>query len=201
VTPQRLKLEVFESAEDGDRPTFVLNGEDLEDTRLAAFEQGYKAGWDDAAATQTDDAVQQRAIVARAIAALEADQAEARRHVLAALRPLIEGMVSVVLPVAAREALPALIADAVIPYAELSTDVPVDLVLNPSLAAAAEAVLLEAAGAPALRIVEDPAVGEGQAFLRHGASETRIDTDAALARIASVFVDYYAQSRKDQSHG
>lgn len=201
MTPQRLRLEVFEAPDDGERPSFVLNGEDLEDTRLAAFEQGYKAGWDDAAATQSDDAVQQRATVARAIAALEAHRDEARRHVLSALRPLIEGMVSVVLPALAREALPALIADAVIPYAELATDVPVDLVLNPASASAAEAVLLEAGGGPALRIVEDPAVGEGQAYLRHGASETRIDLDGALARMAFVFSDYFAQSRKDQPYG
>jgi flagellar assembly protein FliH len=199
--PQRVRLEIFEAAGDGDRPSFVLNGEDLEDARLAAFEQGYKAGWDDAVATQSDDAAQQRALVARAVAALRADQEAARQHVLAALRPLIESIVSVVLPVAAREALPTLVADAVIPYADLATDVPVDLVVNPASAAAAGSVLLEAGAGPSLRIVEDPAVGEGQAFLRHGASETRIDVDAALSRVARVFAEYFAQSRKEQSHG
>jgi flagellar assembly protein FliH len=201
VTPQRLRLEVFESADDGERPSFVLNDEDLEDTRLAAFEQGYKAGWDDATAAQADEAMQQRAMVARAIAAIRAEQEAARRHVLAALRPLLERIVSVVLPAAARAALPAMIADAVIPYADLATDVPVDLILNPASASAAEAILLEADAGPALRIVADPAIGEGQAILRHGESETRIDLDGAVARVAQVLAEYFAHTRKDQLHG
>ena len=201
MTPQRLRLEVFEAIGDGDRPSFVVSGEDLEDTRLAAFEQGYKAGWDDATATQSDDSAQQRAILARALAALHADQDAARAHVLGALRPLLEGMVSVVLPAAVREALPAVVVDAVMPYAELATEVPVDLLLNPASAAAAEALLLEADAGPLLRIVEDAAIGEGQAVLRYGASETRIDLDGALARVGHILAEYFAQTRKERHNG
>ncbi|MFN3644670.1 MAG: flagellar biosynthesis protein [Gemmobacter sp.] len=198
---QRLKFEVFETDEGGARPVVVLDGEELEDTRLAAFEQGYRAGWDDAAAAQTDAAAQAQDTLAQCLGTLAADRTAMLRHVLAALRPLIEEMTARILPTVARAALPQQIADALLPFAEIVGDTPVDLRINPAAAAEAEAILIARGPDLPVRIVEDPALGHGQATIRLGTSETRIDLDGAVSRIARLTDDFFAQIAKERPDG
>ncbi|MFN6976886.1 MAG: flagellar biosynthesis protein [Gemmobacter sp.] len=198
---QRLKFEVFETEEGSGRPMVVLDGEELEDTRLAAFEQGYRAGWDDAAAAQADAATQTQDTLAQCLGTLAADRTAMLSHVLAVLRPLIEDMTACILPTVARAALPHQIADALLPFAEIVGDTPVDLRINPAAAAEAEAILIARGPDLPVRIVEDPALGQGQATIRLGTSETRIDLDGAVSRIARLTDEFFAQLAKERPDG
>ena len=61
-----LKLEVFEiEVEEGSSRTVVLDTLALEETKLASYEAGYAAGWEDAMAAQSDEQTQIRADLAR----------------------------------------------------------------------------------------------------------------------------------------
>ena len=99
-----LRLEVFTMPDAPlARTTVVMDVGALEDLRILAYEQGYTAGWDDAAAAQTDDQSRIKADFARNLQSLGFTFQEARMHVLRAIHPLIQEIVSHLLPKIARE--------------------------------------------------------------------------------------------------
>ena len=86
-----LRLEVFESEVPvgaGQAETLVLDTGALEDAKLASFESGYSAGWEDAAAAQADDQTRVSADLARSLQSLTFTYHEARNHVLKAIEQI-----------------------------------------------------------------------------------------------------------------
>lgn len=196
-----LRLEVFAMPDAPlARTTVVMDVGALEDLRILAYEQGYTAGWDDAAAAQTDDQSRIKADFARNLQSLGFTFQEARMHVLRAIQPLIEEIVSHLLPKIARESLASVALEALMPLADQMADAHVTLVLNPVSRAAVEALLEQATGL-SLIIIEEPTLGEGQVYLRLGDSETRIDLDRATADIAAAVRDFFNTTEKDQRYG
>lgn len=196
-----LKLEVFES---GDRAststTIVLDQSALEEAKLAAYEQGYTAGWDDAAAAQSEAHGRLQADLGRNLQALAFTYQEARGHVLRAIEPLLQEMVTKLLPEMAREALAPMVLETLMPLAEDLADAPVTIVLNPAARPAVEALLEQATGLP-LTLIEEPSLGEGQVYLRLGDTETRIDLGRAASDIAAAVRGFFDLSHKDRKHG
>ena len=196
-----LRLEVFAMPDAPlARTTVVMDVGALEDLRILAYEQGYTAGWDDAAAAQTDDQARIKADFARNLQSLGFTFQEARIHVLRAIQPLIEEIVSHLLPKIARESLASVALEALMPLAGQMADAQVTLVLNPVSRAAVEALLEQATGL-SLIIIEEPTLGEGQVYLRLGDSETRIDLDRATADIAIAVRDFFNTTEQDQRYG
>lgn len=190
-----LRLEVFETTT-GSGATIVTSADAMEEVRLAAFEQGYTAGWDDAGAAQSDDQARMRADLARSLQALSFTYIEARGHVLRTIEPLLTAIVGQLLPGVARAALGPFVLETLAPLAATMADAPIVLVLHPSAREAVESLLDHSAVLP-LRIVEEPSLGDGQVYLRLGETETRIDTDRALAEIAAAVRDFFTLA-KDQ---
>lgn len=196
---RRLKLEVFEN--EAEPPVVVLNGEDYEDARLAAFEEGYRAGWDDAMASRAEQDADIRSAIAARLADLSGAVADVRVEVVTALRPLLADLVAALLPKIARQALPSQIVDALAPFAELATETALELVVSPDAAASAEAALVEASCTMPIRLVEDPACAAGVAVIRLGPAETRIDLDAVINRIDALVADFFDQIARERRHG
>ena len=119
---------------------------------------------------------------------------------LRAIQPLIEEIVSHLLPKIARESLASVALEALMPLAGQMADAQVTLVLNPVSRAAVEALLEQATGL-SLIIIEEPTLGEGQVYLRLGDSETRIDLDRATADIAIAVRDFFNTTEQDQRYG
>lgn len=196
-----LRLEVFDMPDAPmARSTVVMDAGALEDMRMLAYEQGYTAGWDDAAAAQSDDQTKIKADFARNLQSLGFTFQEARMHVLRAIHPLIQQIVSQLLPEVARESLASVALETLMPLADEMADAPVTLVLNPASRAAVEALLEQATGLP-LTVIEEPTLGEGQVYLRLGDVETRIDLDRATADIAAAVRDFFDLTEKDQHYG
>lgn len=196
-----LRLEVFTMPDAPlARTTVVMDVGALEDLRILAYEQGYTAGWDDAAAAQTDDQSRIKADFARNLQSLGFTFQEARMHVLRAIHPLIQEIVSHLLPKIARESLASVALEALMPLVDQMADAQVTLVLNPVSRAAVEALLEQETGLP-LIIIEEPTLGEGQVYLRLGDSETRIDLDRATADIATAVRDFFNLTDKDKRYG
>lgn len=192
-----LRLEVFESEEPGAAPeTVVMDTSVLEEARLASYDSGYAAGWEDAAAAQSGDQSRIRADLARNLQALSFTYQEARSHVLHALEPLLVEIVGKLLPALARETLGGIVLDTLMPMADGLADAPVTLVLNPAVRAAVEPLIAEATGLP-LTIEEEPSLGEGQVYLRFGSLETRVDLDQAVAEIATALRGFFDMSTKE----
>lgn len=188
-----LKLESFEPDGTAERPAAppVL----AEEARLAAYEQGYGAGWEDAVAAQTDDQSRIRADLARSLQALGFTYQEAREHVLRALGPLLQEVVGRLLPQTARQALAPVIAETLMPLAEQLADAPVTVVLNPAARPAVESLLTRAA--LPFAIADEPTLGEGQAYLRMGSSETHVDLDHATAQIVAAVRGFFGLSEQE----
>ena len=191
-----LRLEVFETEERYSVPnTVVLDTLSLEEAKLSAYDSGYAAGWEDAAAAQITDQTRIGADLARNLQSLGFTYQEARMHVLRALEPLLQEMVGRLLPELARETLAPIVLDVLMPMAERMADAPVTLVLNPRARAAIEALLEQATGMP-LTIVEESSLGEGQVYLRMGDAETQIDLDRATAEITAAVRGFFELPEK-----
>ena len=181
-----LRLEVFDTAHASDGSLQPLvEATAVAEAKIASFEQGYSAGWDDAVAAQQGDQTRIRADLARNLQSLSFTFQDARSHVLQAIRPLILEMVNRLLPEVARETLAPTVLDAVMPLADTLADAPLTLVLNPAVRGQVEDLLAQATGLPMV-IDEEPTMPEGQVYVRFGTTETKVDlaqvtTDIAIA--------------------
>lgn len=179
-----LRLQVFDTAPapDGSMQPLV-EATAVAEAKVAAFEQGYSAGWDDAAAAQQSDQSRIRADLARNLQSLSFTFQDARSHVLQAIRPLILEMVNRLLPEVARETLAPTVLEAVMPLADRLADAPLTLVLNPSVRGQIEELVAQATGLPMV-IDEEPTMPEGQVYIRFGTTETKVDLAQATTDIA-----------------
>lgn len=192
-----LRLEIFESDDPGgSAETVVLDTAALEEARLASYDSGYAAGWEDATAAQAGDQSRIRAELARNLQALSFTYQEARSHVLRAIEPLLTETVGKLLPEIARASLGGIVLDALMPMAETLADAPVVMVLNPASRPAVETLISEATGLPI--VIEDEAtLGEGQVYLRLGGSETCVDLDRATVEIMTALRGFFDLSNKE----
>jgi flagellar biosynthesis/type III secretory pathway protein FliH len=196
-----LRLEVFDTAISGDgSPQPLVEATAVEEAKINAFEQGYSAGWDDAAAAQQGDQTRIRADLARNLQSLAFTFQDARGHVLQALRPLIAEMTGRLLPEIAREALAPTVLEALMPMAETLADAPVILVLNPAARDSVEDLVTQATGLP-LVIEEEPSLGEGQVYIRHGATETKVDLTQVTQDISAAVRAYFNVTSEETPHG
>lgn len=194
------KLEVFDAGpgiQDGSGMV-VMQVSANEEAKLAAYEQGYKAGWEDAANAQSETQGSIQADLARNLQQLSFTFQEARSHVLKAVEPLLEEMANRLLPEMARETLAPLVLEKVMPMAEELTEQPVTLVLNPAVRAAVEGLLLEATGLP-LTIEEEPTLPEGQVYIRLGTSEAKVDLSRVTKEIAAAVRGFFSLSEETQN--
>lgn len=195
-----LRLEVFEVNQDSSNSTIVTDQSALEEVGLASYEQGYSAGWEDAVAAQNDEKAKMSADLSHNLQALSFTYHEARAHILKSLEPLLTAIVAQVLPEIAKAGLPAVIQKTILPLADQAADTPIDLLFNPAARSVIEEFFLHGNGPP-INLVEEPTLGEGQAFLRFGESETRIDLDGAVAEMKDALNDFFTLYSKDSQNG
>lgn len=194
-----LRLEVFDGGTAPARTTVVTDMSALEEGRLAAYEQGYAAGWDDATAMHARDQARLGAEIANNLQSLAFTYHEARAHVLRGIEPLLTLMTDRILPATVAAALGPVILETLRPLIATMSGPPVTLLLNPAARATVEAQLAAVPGLPVI-LSEEPTLGEGQAWLRLGDTETRIDLDGALARITAAvhaFLELTLQETRD----
>lgn len=189
-----LRLEVFDTVTAGDgAPQPLVEASALDEAKVASFEQGYSAGWEDAAAAQEGDQSRIRADLARNLQALAFTFQDARTHVLQAIRPLILEMTTRLLPEIAREALGPAVLEAVMPLADNLADAPLTLVLNPAVRDRVEALVAQASGLP-MQIEEEFSLGEGQVYIRLGPAETKVDLTQVTDDIAAAVRGFFTLS-------
>lgn len=190
-----LQLETF------DMPATAAGPAETEEQRLAAYEQGYRAGWDDAVAAQGDEIGRLRGDLGRNLADMALSYRDARRHVLATIEPLLEEMVARVLPAAARHSLGAIILDELRPAAGQLAAEPVAVRTAPANRDLVERLLAETMPGTAdlpLTVIADDTLDEGQALIKTGTRETSIDLGRTVAAIdAAVRAFFHSQQETD----
>ena len=194
-----VRLETFET-EAFEPQQIEIAPAEFEEARLAAFEKGYSAGWDDAIASQDAEVAKLRTLLGRQLQEMSFSFHEARRNLLAALQPLLLEMTAKVLPAAAKEALPRIVADELLPLAGTLLDRPVTVVANAASLAQLRALMPQDVSLP-LTFSEEPSLGDGQAFVKFPEAETRIDLDGVSAAITAAIHSYFDATLQETDHG
>ncbi|MEY4984819.1 MAG: hypothetical protein RIR62_3085 [Pseudomonadota bacterium] len=179
-----VRLECFATGSTAVEPDLPDLAEERAEARLATYEEGYAAGWEDAAATQRDDRAQAEEEALRALAALSLGVDEVRRQILASLAPLLDAVVAQIVPALARESLAARVAEAILPLAAERAGGPVTLRLHPA-ARAVVAGHLQRLSSLSLVIEDDPALRPEQALVSIGTAGAHVDLSGMADEIAA----------------
>lgn len=197
----RLRLEEFHTldSQSAALPEAVEDTQD-EEAKLAAYEQGYGAGWEDASAAIADDDTHIRTELANHLQSLSFTYHEARIHILSALEPLLVEMTQKLLPEIARKSIAPLILETMMPLAETLADAPVTVLVHPHSKSMIETFLAEA-NAPPFSLKEEDSLSRGEVHLRLGDTETQVDLDKVIHTIRAALNDFFELSTKDKING
>ncbi|PHR00028.1 MAG: flagellar biosynthesis protein [Marinosulfonomonas sp.] len=193
------QLEEFSTHIVSNDPKLATNTS-LEEHRLEAFEQGYKAGWDDAAAAQSEEQSRVATDFARNLQELSFTYHQARGKILGSLEPLLKEMVSKVLPKLASDNLSQIIVDEVLAVSQTQTEAGIQIVISPSNRPALER-LLEMQDSLDVTIIDEPSMAEGQAYLRFAQTENQIDLESVLSGFSQSVDGFFEQQEKVAING
>jgi len=202
----RLKLEVFDDlpprseAPPPGNTSPLPPAFDLAEEKLQSYEQGYKAGWDDATTAHAEEQARISSDFARNLQELSFTYHEAKAQVLAALEPLLTEMVEKVLPKLATESLVEMVVEEVQGVAHTVADAQVELVISPENRAAMER-LLEGEQSLPVKLIEEPSLPPGQVFLRFEEIEKQIDLEAVLTRCQEAVDGFFNQTNQEAANG
>ncbi len=180
--------------------TIQLSDVALEEQRLEAFENGYKAGWDDAITAQGDDQTRIATDFARNLQDLSFTYHDAFNQLTKAIQPLLTQIVSKVLPEMAHATLGAQVVEQLTDMARTQAGEPVEVVVSPANATSISALAEQDLGMP-ITIVEEPSLGEGQVYLRFGQTEREINLDQVLGGISEAVDAFIHQTEQEMNHG
>lgn len=172
-------------------PTPHLVSEDaLEDARISAFENGYQAGWEDASAAYASEQRRISSDLSQNLQALSFTYHEAYSHLITSFQPLLEQMVTTILPRMAHATLGQHIVAEVLQMArDQQAGSQLELTLSPQDRSKVESMIGQELPTP-VRLVSDESLGAGQVFLKIGSEERRIDMDGLLAGINSAVTSF-----------
>ncbi|MHA7887293.1 MULTISPECIES: flagellar biosynthesis protein [Roseicyclus] len=153
------------------------------ETALAAFDEGYRNGWEDCASAEAEGQRRIGADLARALSEVNRSYEQARADILAALGPLFEEMAARLLPRLAAEAVAPAVQAELTRIADQASGGQVVLMAAPAALPALER-LVDTQPDLSLRLVAEPALAEGQVSLRFAGERRDIDLGEAADRMA-----------------
>lgn len=168
----------------------------LEEQRLESFENGYKAGWEDAVKAASDDSNRISTDFAANLQDMSFTFQEAQSSLLTALRTLLTSMVNSVLPSLARQTLGARVLETLEEMARTATGGPLEIVTAPQNLQALQNIIDEQA-IDNVQITAEPSLGDGQVHIRASGTEQEIDLDAVLAQIDATLTGFFEDRQKD----
>ena len=162
------------------------------DTTLAAYEDGYRNGWEDCAKAEAETHRRIGADLAATLQASTLIYAEARQDVLTCLGPLFEDMAAQLLPRLAAEAVaPAVIAE-LQAIATTATTASIVMMAAPAALPALERLIADHV-TTRIDLRAEPAFADGQVSIRFGAEQRDINLSDAATRMAEAIRGFIAQ--------
>lgn len=171
-------------------------GIDLEEERLQAFEKGYRAGWDDAAAAHSGEQSRISTELGQNLQDMSFTYHEAYTALSREIGEVLRELVAKVFPGAIGAALIETTQARVAAILAENT-VPVEIIVAPQNVARLEE-LVSGQAAPPLKIVAEGSLGEGQAYLRFGTAEQKIDMGEVLEELVEL-VERFAEPAAPRS--
>ncbi|WP_425044964.1 ABC transporter ATP-binding protein [Primorskyibacter sp. S87] len=171
----------------------------LEDQRLASFEQGYSAGWEDAIDAQAQEQGKLTERFVQSVEDMSFGYHEAQGQLIETLTPVFRSLIDVVLPTALNECLGQHLVEQLSEIAQEEVEQPVFLHVPAGMAGALRPVLVKEVSMP-LRVTEDAALGAGQVHIRVGDVEREIDAEHLLNSIREAVAAFIYQSTETKHH-
>ncbi|MEY8828765.1 ABC transporter ATP-binding protein [Sedimentitalea sp. XS_ASV28] len=193
-------LEDFSMIDRPEDPITEMSDDAIEDMRLASFEQGYTAGWDDAIRVQSEDKHRALAALAQNLEDFAFTYQEALSQMTRAIEPVFRTLLQKVLPEAMQESVGARIVEQCLDLAREQVEQPVMLVV-PTGAGDALKPILQKDLAMQLAIRESAEIGPGQIQIRIGDSEREIDTAQLLASLTQSVDAFYHTLTEESLYG
>lgn len=171
-----------------------------EDEMLESFEQGYKAGWDDAISAKSEEHASVSAALAGRLNDLSFTYHEAREAILADLAPTVEKAIMTVLPELARQAVGALAVEQLHKIIRENSETPVVLSTAPDCYQPVIDVMPEDKKLP-VEVVRDESLAEGQVRFEFAQRERLIDLSEVLEAVAGAMTAFTHETRKEAQNG
>ncbi|QAX31351.1 ABC transporter ATP-binding protein [Leisingera sp. NJS204] len=178
----------------------AVSEELIEEQRLASFENGYSAGWDDAVTAKDQESSRISAELANSLEDLSFTYHEAQSQLLDSLDPMFKVLTSAVLPDAMAASFGHHIVDQLADMAKGQTDQPMQIVVAPGEAAPVRSLLPDNFSVP-VTVQEDSLLSPGQAYLRIGSTECEINCDALLESIQDSIEAFTYHAKEDSQYG
>ncbi len=175
----------------------------LEDLKLEAFEDGYKAGWDDATKAHTSE--QDRAVLAisQRLEDLSFTHAEAITKMTSAMQPLLTKITLSLLPEVAKNALGAHVAEQMDELLKAEAQNSIEIAVAPETLEPLQRQL-EGRANLSLSFSAEPMLTSGQVYLRARRAEREINLDAVQGGIKTALDAFFVeiqQEEEDPRHG
>lgn len=193
-------LQDFTPAPAPDNPMTLLSEVALEDRRLAAFEQGYTAGWEDAIQAQNSDQARVVAALSDSLEDLSFSYQEAQSHLWKSVTPVLECLVAQVLPKVMQETIAPIIVQEVLQVMRDEAARPVCLMVPEGAAGELKPLVSKELSMP-VAIKECASLQVGQVFLKFEDSEREIDMVRVLDEACSAIESFAYEVEKDVSYG
>lgn len=166
---------------------------DLHGASLDAFEQGYRNGWDDCIANETEERRRVGADLAKALAEVSALAEEIRADLLSDLAPLFEQIAGQLLPALEAEALAPVLREELARIAASCTTTDLRIVAAPASRPVIENLLADMEGIEA-EITAEPAYADGQVSLRFSGQRRDVDLSEAVRQMSETIRAFAAGS-------
>lgn len=172
----------------------------LEDEKLQAFENGYQAGWDDAVKAHEDDQGRIAADFAQNLQEMSFTYVEASAKLTRAMRPLMQQIVTKLLPELAQQTVGLHVLEQLNALADAQLEDAIEITVSPGNLDAISALMEAQRNAP-FKLKAEAALGEGQVQLRVGGKEREIDLDAVTKGIRDALEAFFEQAGQEPSNG
>ncbi|WP_299971298.1 ABC transporter ATP-binding protein [uncultured Roseobacter sp.] len=171
-----------------------------EEEKLEAFENGYKAGWDDAMKAQADSVAQVSAELGQNLQDMSFTYHEALSKLTISLKPIMNDIVEKLLPSMAHATLAAQINEQIMELIKENPGNSIDIVVAPHNTDLV-AEISELALSEPFNIVGEATLGEGQAFVRVGSLERSVDLDAVISKVGDAITSFFHEAEQETSNG
>ena len=168
----------------------------LEEQKLEAFEKGYQAGWDDSTKSGSDDSRRISADLEQNLQDLSFTYQEAHVASLNALKPLLDQMVSSVLPAMVQKTLGSQILELLHDLAKKHGSQPIEIVVAPANSATIGDFLNQSTQQD-IKLVEEPSLADGQVYIRFGSQEREINLNEVLTSIDQAVVGFFEEAQRE----
>ncbi|MGH1458101.1 MAG: ABC transporter ATP-binding protein [Paracoccaceae bacterium] len=182
------------------RSSIAMTDVSLEEQRLESFEQGYKAGWDDALKAQNNTAVQISEEFARNLQDLSFTYREAYAHILKSMNPLLSQIVETVLPEMAQKTLGLRVIEQLQEMVKATGDTGIEVRVSCANQSAVASLLKQEFGFP-VAIKDDASLSDTQALLKFDETEKQIDLGEVLSGIGQAVSGFFHEHQKEVVNG